>query len=240
MLHALLKHTPRTTTGKSGMATRTQAEAHVESHCGSVPREGQLCTDLWDWLVAEDGRAVDGIPERTVHLAMSRYEWPDGSAIVTDDDSQGWYFGLHRSRLEDPEVRVVLADGGENMPAPFLNPEWTGLTEMTRPEGEAGADQADETRQQPEEGDRVRETPGDEAVDGDRTGPDGTLEHDDLPAPEAALPTMPAEPSDHDRLFYGAIEFGRMLEALSNDDGAAFRRGADRLRSVFDFDIASS
>lgn len=234
MLQTLHKQMLPATMGEDGMTIRTQAEAHVESHCGSVPREGQLCTDLWEWLVDEGGRAVSGIPERIEHLAMSRYEWPDGSAIVTDGDSHGWYFGLHRSRLEDPEVRVVLADGGENMPAAFLNPEWTGLTEMTRPDGEPDNDDHKvEARPQQEDGDRARSLPADEGGPGEVE--EGRAEPSD---PDPELPAMPVDPTDRDRLFYGAIEFGRMLEALSRDDGDAFRQGAGRLRAVFDFEPA--
>ncbi len=119
------------------MEEYTQAEAHIVRLCGTEGLPGiQAAGRDWSWLQDGEGNRAEGLPEPEEQYGFRRYEWPDGSAIVTS--GKEWFFGFHRSWMGYDEVRFGVADSGENIPAEFTNPATLGMEDMIRPRGGPG------------------------------------------------------------------------------------------------------
>lgn len=117
------------------MKEYTEAEAHVVhfSGMGALPDTRGVSRD-WAWLRDQEGKPVEGLPEPETQYGLTRYEWADGSAIVTSE--KDWFFGFHRSWMDDREVEFAVADSGENIPAEFTDPATLGMEDMVRSKGE--------------------------------------------------------------------------------------------------------
>ena len=237
-------------------------EEHVIRHCGveALPGEGYENSKCWGWLRSPDGMPVEGLPEPTASRhGLRRYQWADGSAIVTDGD-EAWFLGIHATWLGARTVRMALEDAGENLPAEIVNPGPAGLAaairpgsvhRITQPRSKTPArapSDACKSSTAPRPLAKPSETllQGAEALHhsllpetgGGGAAPDrpGTTETAGKHAGEdldlARFLSLPEPLSDNDLLVHAAFEFGRLWETARRQDSQAFRQAASRLRAL--------
>ena len=131
-----------------------QAERGAEAHQRAVEADVRIeFTEAWRFVnkyQAVDGSSfrwcnkLDHIPHECItdsgeivqvtqdpiNTENSRYEWPDGSAIVTTQSA--WSFGIHRDKLQDcpqPDIYDMLTGDDWQRKAPFTWP--AGIPEMS-------------------------------------------------------------------------------------------------------------